>query len=79
MYTRGGYEAAVIYFRTAYSPAHYLSQKHWDARLMFERSRSIQCPSVAMQLAGSKRVQEELGRPGVLEKFGLVCDVVGVE
>jgi glutathione synthase len=65
----GGYEAAVIYFRTAYSPAHYLSQKHWDARLMFERSRSIQCPSVAMQLAGSKRVQEELGRPGVLEKF----------
>ena len=27
MCIRGGYEAAVIYFRTAYSPAHYLSQK----------------------------------------------------
>ena len=41
---------------------------------MFERSRSIQCSSVAMQLAGSKKVQEELGRPGVLEKLdSLFC------
>ena len=40
---------------------------------MFERSRSIQCPSVALHLAGTKKVQEELGRTGVLEKLdGLV-------
>jgi glutathione synthase len=31
----GGYEAAVIYFRTAYSPAHYLSQKVSYMQLLF--------------------------------------------
>ncbi|XP_062522399.1 glutathione synthetase-like isoform X2 [Corticium candelabrum] len=64
-----GYEVAVIYFRCGYVPEHYPSQKYWDARLLLELSQCIQCPSVALQLAGTKRVQQELAAPGVLERF----------
>jgi glutathione synthase len=34
-----------------------------------ERSRAVQCPSLALQLAGGKKVQEVLTRPGILERF----------
>ena len=36
---------------------------------MLERSRSIKCPSVALQLAGAKKVQQVLSEPGVLDFF----------
>ncbi|XP_062522162.1 glutathione synthetase-like [Corticium candelabrum] len=64
-----GHEVAITYFRFGYSPEHYPSQKYWDVRLLFERSRSIQCPSVALHLAGTKKVQQELATPGALERF----------
>ena len=38
-------------------------------REMLERSTSAQCPSVAYQLAGAKKVQQDLAAPGVLEGF----------
>jgi glutathione synthase len=34
-----------------------------------ERSRAIKCPSIYYHLAGTKKVQQELARPGVLERF----------
>jgi glutathione synthase len=36
---------------------------------MMESTRAIQCPSIALQLAGGKKVQEVLSRPGVVESF----------
>lgn len=36
---------------------------------MMERSRAVKCPDVATQLVGTKKVQQELSRPRVLEKF----------
>ena len=41
-------------------------------RLMIERSKAIKCPTVAYQLAGCKRIQQELFQPGVVEKY--ICD-----
>ncbi|XP_076449520.1 glutathione synthetase-like [Babylonia areolata] len=41
----------------------------WSARLLMERSRSIKCPTVRSQLSGSKKVQQELARPGAVERF----------
>ena len=38
-------------------------------REMLERSTSAQCPSVAYQLAGAKKVQQDLAAPGALERF----------
>lgn len=64
-----GTEAAVIYFRDGYSPTHYPTQKEKDIRLVMERSMAVKCPSVALQLAGCKKVQQELAQPGAVERF----------
>lgn len=41
--------------------------QNWEARLLLERSCAIKCPDIATQLAGTKKVQQELSRMGVLE------------
>ncbi|KAK9815717.1 hypothetical protein WJX72_008516 [[Myrmecia] bisecta] len=64
-----GHPIAVAYFRAGYSPTDYPSQAEWDARGLLERSDAAQCPSVAYQLTGAKKIQQDLARPGVLERF----------
>lgn len=34
-----------------------------------ERSKAIKSPSINFHLAGTKKVQQELAKPGVLERF----------
>lgn len=41
----------------------------WDARLLMERSRAVKCPDISAHLAGTKKVQQVLPRPGVLDRF----------
>lgn len=36
---------------------------------MMERSLAVKCPNISTHLAGTKKVQQELARPGVLERF----------
>lgn len=36
---------------------------------MLERSCAVKCPDIATQLAGTKKVQQELSREGVLERL----------
>lgn len=36
---------------------------------MIELSFAIKCPPINYHLAGTKKIQQELSRPGVLEKF----------
>ncbi|XP_073962825.1 glutathione synthetase-like isoform X1 [Choristoneura fumiferana] len=64
-----GKPVAVVYYRSGYEPAQYPSSREWDARLRVERSTAIKCPSIQYQLAGTKKVQQALAAPGVLEKF----------
>ncbi|XP_035826148.1 glutathione synthetase isoform X2 [Aplysia californica] len=66
---RDGDEVALIYLRDGYTAESHTSQKEWDARLKCELSRAIKCPSVQLQLAGAKKIQQELTRPGALERF----------
>ncbi|XP_043838276.1 glutathione synthetase isoform X1 [Dromiciops gliroides] len=61
-----GQEIAVVYFRDGYMPSQY-SPQNWEARLLLERSCAVKCPDIATQLVGTKKVQQELSRPGVLE------------
>ncbi|KAI1233299.1 Glutathione synthetase, partial [Lamprotornis superbus] len=63
-----GQEVAVVYYREGYVPQVY-DQQNWEARLLLERSRAVKCPDIATQLAGTKKVQQELSRPGMLEKL----------
>lgn len=67
---------AVVYFRTGYSPEDYHSDKEWNTRLLMEKSTAIKCPWIGLQLANTKKVQQILSKPGVLEKFFGDQDVV---
>lgn len=66
----GGEEvASVVYMRAGYAPADYAGEREWDARKMIEESCAAKCPSVGMQLAGSKKVQQMLDAAGGVERF----------
>ena len=64
-----GITISLAYFRAGYTPNDYPTEKEWEARRIIEQSSAAKCPTVAMQLAGSKKVQQDLARPGVLEKY----------
>jgi len=64
-----GYEVGVVYMRCGYHPDQYPTQAEWDARLMMERSLAIKSPSIHYHLAGTKKVQQELAKPGMVEKY----------
>ncbi|MQL72436.1 hypothetical protein Taro_004743 [Colocasia esculenta] len=64
-----GRAVAVIYFRSGYSPNDYPSELEWRARLLMEKSSAIKCPSISYHLVGTKKIQQELAKPNVLERF----------
>ncbi|RYR52519.1 hypothetical protein HN51_014640 [Arachis hypogaea] len=65
----GGQAIAVIYFRAGYTPADFPSESEWRARLLMEQSSAIKCPSISYHLVGTKKIQQELAKPNVLERF----------
>lgn len=67
--TVGGQPVAVVYFRAGYAPTDYPSESEWRARLLMEQSSAIKCPSISYHLAGTKKIQQELAKPNVLERF----------
>jgi len=65
-------EIAVVYFRAGYAPTDYPDGPdgvEWQARELLECSRATKAPSLGYHLAGTKKVQQDLARPGVLERF----------
>ncbi|CAB4315552.1 unnamed protein product [Prunus armeniaca] len=65
----GGQAIAVVYFRAGYTLNDYPSESEWRARLLMEQSSAIKCPSISYHLAGTKKIQQELVKPNVLERF----------
>ncbi|KAK9084042.1 hypothetical protein Scep_030513 [Stephania cephalantha] len=64
-----GCAVAVIYFRAGYAPSDYPSESEWRARLLMEQSSAIKCPSISYHLTGTKKIQQELAKPNILERF----------
>uniref|UniRef100_A0A453NFW8 glutathione synthase n=1 Tax=Aegilops tauschii subsp. strangulata TaxID=200361 RepID=A0A453NFW8_AEGTS len=64
-----GRPVAVVYFRAGYAPTDYPSEVEWSARLLIEQSSAIKCPSISYHLVGTKKIQQELAKPSVLERF----------
>lgn len=62
-------EISAIYFRAGYTPVDFPTDSHYATRFQLERSCAIKCPSIPLQLAGGKKVQQVLTKPGVLEGF----------
>ncbi|XP_066356177.1 glutathione synthetase, chloroplastic-like isoform X1 [Miscanthus floridulus] len=65
----GGQKVAVVYYRAGYTPNDYPSEAEWSARLMMEQSSAVKCPSISYHLVGTKKIQQELAKPSVLERF----------
>lgn len=64
-----GTAVAVVYFRCGYEPGQYPTEKEWNVRLLIERSLAIKSPSIQYHLAGSKKVQQALAKPGVVARY----------
>lgn len=60
---------SVAYFRSGYTPEDHPSELEWSARLLIERSDAVKCPDVTLHLAGAKKIQQDLARPGRVERF----------
>jgi glutathione synthase len=63
------FEIGLVYYRAGYTPNDYPTDKEWQARYKLEVSRATKSPSLGYHLAGTKKVQQQLARPGVLEYF----------
>lgn len=64
-----GSEISVVYYRSAYAPSDFPTETEWDARLYLETTHAIKCPSLLTQISGSKKIQEILTDPKVIEEF----------
>ena len=61
-------QVSVCYYRQGYTPTDY-SQGGWRVRALLEGSKALQIPDVALQLCGTKRMQQRLTDPEALDKF----------
>eukprot|EP01133_Synstelium_polycarpum_P014273 gene14273-16847_t len=64
-----GQEISVAYFRAGYTPDDYPTNGEWSARLLIERSLAIKSPSIANHLVGTKKIQQAIVKPGLLESL----------
>ena len=60
---------ALAYFRAGYAPEDYSNPEAWQGRKLIESSSVIKTPSVGMQLAGAKKIQQVLVKPGILQRY----------
>ncbi|MCP4755301.1 MAG: glutathione synthase [Proteobacteria bacterium] len=70
--------AALTYFRAAYTPEDFVDPEAWKGRRLIEASSSIKIPSIGLQLAGAKKIQQVLGRPEILRRFATEEEVVRI-
>lgn len=64
-----GQVAGLVYFRAGYTPDDYEEPEAWKARELIENGSCIKCPTIGMQLAGAKKIQQLLGNPETLAMF----------
>jgi hypothetical protein len=43
--------------------------QEWKARLLMEQSSAVKCPSISYHLVGTKKIQQELAKTNVLERW----------
>jgi hypothetical protein len=69
----GGMVVSVFYLRAGYAPTDYTGDVEWQGREAMESCSAVSCPSVAYQLVGAKKIQQDLAAPGT----ALLCSLLG--
>lgn len=64
-----GKKVALIHMAYGYLPEHFPSEKEWKIRYDMERSKTILSPNIRLSLSGTKKIQQVLAKPGVVERF----------
>jgi glutathione synthase len=67
---------ALVHQAYGYLVEHFPTEHEWKSRLDMERSTAIMSPNIRFHLTSSKKIQQVLSQPGVLERFIAKC-VVG--
>jgi glutathione synthase len=67
LYADGNKRVALVHMAYGYLPDHYPTEKEWKTRTDMERSTAIISPDIRLSLAGSKKIQQVLAKPGVIE------------
>eukprot|EP00658_Telonema_sp_P-2_P006982 TRINITY_DN12610_c0_g1_i4.p1 TRINITY_DN12610_c0_g1~~TRINITY_DN12610_c0_g1_i4.p1 ORF type:complete len:609 (+),score=112.64 TRINITY_DN12610_c0_g1_i4:376-2202(+) len=62
-------EISVVYFHTGYTPEVYKTELEWNTRQIIEMSCAVKAPTIPMQLAGCKLIQQVLSSPTELRRF----------
>jgi glutathione synthetase len=60
---------SLVYFRAGYTPVDYKSDAEWDIRILLEEANCIKAPSVGIQLATTKRIQQVTCSKDVLRRY----------
>ncbi|EJF65914.1 glutathione synthase [Dichomitus squalens LYAD-421 SS1] len=68
-------EISTVYFRAGYTPRDYPTLAQYRTRYVLESSVAIKCPTIQLQLAGGKKVQEVLTQGDTLSRFGQGLDL----
>ncbi|KAL1944494.1 hypothetical protein VTO73DRAFT_2924 [Trametes versicolor] len=68
-------EISTVYFRAGYTPNDYPTPAHYETRYLLESTVAIKCPSIQLQLAGGKKVQQVLTHANHFNRF--VCGNAG--
>jgi len=72
------FRVSVAYFRAGYTPDDYPTAAEWAARTALHASYAIAVPTVAVQLVGTKKVQQVLTAPGEVERYLPAADAAAV-
>ncbi|KAL3121296.1 hypothetical protein niasHT_008278 [Heterodera trifolii] len=64
-----GKRVALVHMAYGYIGEHYPTEAEWQVRIAMERSTAIISPNIRLQLTGTKKIQQVLSKPGVMEKF----------
>ena len=71
-----GTRASVVYFRACYDAWEHAEEWQCAVRATIERSDAVKCPSMDVELVGTKKVQQAVAAPGGVERF--LLDVTAV-
>uniref|UniRef100_A0A914HU10 Glutathione synthetase n=1 Tax=Globodera rostochiensis TaxID=31243 RepID=A0A914HU10_GLORO len=69
LYIDGTKRVALVQITDGNVPDEFPTEREWTARTMMERSTAILSPNIRFQLSCTKKIQQLLAKPGMLERF----------
>uniref|UniRef100_A0A914GUB0 Glutathione synthetase n=1 Tax=Globodera rostochiensis TaxID=31243 RepID=A0A914GUB0_GLORO len=69
LFVDGTKRVALAHITEGNMPEEFPTEREWHARTMLERSNAILSPNIRTELSSSKKIQQILAMPGILERF----------